>query len=109
MCYLVRQHSVEAQQGSTPLPGGLDRVRPRWVAVGAALVGSIALAAFVAPAQSPTLPVAKDAAHVIPVAAKSGAAPVQPVVDQRTSGVDDGVPGATEVSKAGGAGCHHGL
>lgn len=110
MCYMVRQQQSEAQHGGATLPPGMERLRPRWLAAGAAAVlGGLALAAFT-PAKAPTLASEPSAATVAPVADKVGMSPPgQPVVDQRTAGIDDGVPAPAEVSKAQAGHCHHGL
>ena len=110
MCYLVRQQQAGAEHGSTLPPGVVDRIRPRWVgAAAAALVGGLALAAFVAPPSTPPQQEAKPGT-VAPVAARTmGAAPTTPVLEQTSTSLDDGVPAASDVAKSGAGNCHHGL
>ena len=109
MCYMVRQQQAAAEPGGAPVPPIIDRVRSRWVAAaGAALVGGFALAAFVEPSGTSTPPEAAQAAAVIPVAAKSTAAPGAPAGDTSLA-PDDGVPTVTGSSKAGMGNCHQGL
>jgi len=107
MCYLIRDKQAGAEHGSASSPEMSGKLRPRWIGAGAAaLAGGLALAALVTPA--PLTPPRQSAAAV-PMTATMGAAPATPVVEQRTSAVDDGVPTTRhDVAKAGGD-CHHGL
>jgi hypothetical protein len=110
MCYLVREKQAgAAERGGATLPPSLDRVRPRWIgAVAAALIGGLAVAALVAPpSTSPPLNT-KDSAPA-PLASRAVAAPMGAVVEQGSVPVDDGVPSASDVVKAGVGDCHHGL
>ena len=108
MCYLVRE-AVGRRESAPALPSGSERLRPRWAAAAAAAVMvGIAAAALVAP--QPTAVSVKEPAAISPVATRSSATPITPVVDQRGSGLDDGVPGAsTETAKSGAGNCSHGL
>jgi hypothetical protein len=110
MCYLVRQQQAGAEHGSALPPGSGNSIRPRWVgAATAALVGGLALAALVAPTSMAPQLEAKPATAA-PVAARAmGAAPTIPVLEQTSTSLDDGVPGAAEVAKSGAGNCHHGL
>ena len=108
MCYLVRQHQAEAGRESSATPPSFN-VRPRWIGAAAAtLVGGLALAAFVAPSSTPLVS-AKEAAGPAPIAAKAAPAPMVPVVERTSIGVDDGVPSSADVVKAGSGPCHHDL
>ena len=108
MCYLVRQHQAEAGRESSATPPSFN-VRPRWIGAAAAtLVGGLALAAFVAPSSTPLVS-AKEAAGPAPITAKAAAAPLVPVVERASIGVDDGVPSSADVVKAGSGPCHHDL
>ena len=114
MCYLVReQRAGAAEHGGATIPPGLDRVRSRWAgAVAAALIGGVALAALVAPSTTSTSsmpPQMRDSAPAVPVASKSVAVPGGAVVEQSSGLLDDGVPGTTDVAKAGLGHCQHGL
>jgi hypothetical protein len=113
MCYLVRHHQARATEGgSAPVPPSLDRVRSRWAgAVGAALIGGLAVAAIVAPSStsSPTLRDMESAAPA-PIASSTAAAvPMAAVVETGSAPVEDGAPSTSEVAKAGMGQCHHGL
>jgi hypothetical protein len=112
MCYLVRHHQAGASEGGrAPQPPSLDRVRPRWVgAVGAALIGGLAVAAIVAP--SSTSPPVRDRESAAPAPITSSAAaavPMAAVVEAGSPPADDGVPGTSDVAKAGMGHCEHGL
>lgn len=111
MCYLYREQQAEAAvRGGATLPPSLDRLRPRWVgAVAAALIGGLAVAAMVAsPSASPLLN-AKDSAAPAPLAARTVAVPTTGAVEQSSLPVDDGVPGAPDMVKAGMGHCDHSL
>jgi hypothetical protein len=112
MCHLVREASAagdarSATQATPPL-----RVPPRWAgALGAALVGGLALAALVTPAPVPQeASVQPPAAAVVPVVLKTEAVPTATSGAGPSPGVDDGVPTSPDVRKAAGlGGCHHEL
>jgi len=110
MCYLVREKQAEAaERGGATLPPSLNRLRPRWVgAVAAALIGGLAVAALVAPPSTPPLLNTKDSAPA-PLASRAVAVPTAAVVEQGSAPVDDGVPSASDVVKAGMGHCDHGL
>ena len=107
MCYSVRQASLhtqsdEAASAASERPG----LRPRWAGIAAAAVfGGIALAAL-APspsARNEVPPTGIPAATATPmVQAATGG-------EQRSLPMDDGVPAATDVRKAGAGHCEHGL
>ena len=105
MCYLIRDKQVRAEHGSASPAEAPRQLRPRWLGAGvAALVGGLALAALVTPA--PLTP-PRPSSAAVPMTATLGAPPASPVVEQRTSSMDDGVPTATrDVVKAGGD-CDH--
>lgn len=105
MCYLVREHRAAAQSGDLPQPSSLDRLRPRWVgAVGAVLIGGLAVAAIVAPPTASPLRDAKPSAPGAPLAATGTAAPT-PAGIERTSAL----PGDDEVARAAPGHCDHAL
>ena len=110
MCYLVRHQQPEPKHEGAPGAPGLEHLRPRWVAAGAAaLVAGLAVAAsFVTtPAMAPT-PIVKEhalAAPILPV--KDAAVPAAAGGEQRSLPVDDGVP--SDDMKASAGGCHHGV
>jgi hypothetical protein len=108
MCYLFHeQQAGAAERGGATLPPSLDRLRPRLIGgVAAALIGGLAVAAIVAP---PSLLNAKDSAAPAPLAARAVAVPMTAVVEQGSAPVDDGVPSASDVVKAGLGHCDHGL
>jgi hypothetical protein len=122
MCYLVREHRAgAAEPGGATLPPSLDRLQPRWIgAVAAALVAGVAVAALVAPPSTPPLLNVKDAAApTVPLASKLEAVPAAAVlqttakssspIEQSSTPLDDGVPSASDVVKAGMGHCEHGL
>jgi hypothetical protein len=111
MCYLVRQQQHEAQHDGAPAAPGLDRLRPRWIGVGAAaLATGLAVAASLVstPASAPIVN-EKDAAApaALVTVVKDTAVPAADGGAQKSAPVDDGVPSAADGMKA--AGCHHGL
>ena len=109
MCNLVREAQGGAERGAPASPPGSDGLRPRWIGVaGAALIATVAFAGAlgVQPASAPEVS-AKRFTDGAPIAAKANFS-TGSVVEQRT-GVDDGVPGATEISKARAGGCEHGM
>jgi hypothetical protein len=111
MCYLVREKQAGAAEGSgTTLPPSLDRLRPRLIgAVAAALLGGLAVAAIVAPSTpSATLSV-KESGAPAPITARTSAVPMTPVFEQCSLPLDDGVPSASDVVKAGLGHCDHAL
>jgi hypothetical protein len=111
MCYLVPHEQADAARGgATPQPG--EGLRSRWIgAAGLALIGGLAMAALVLPPMTPPQSGVAEPAAAIPVLARTAAPPASLVVEQRSgsTAVDDGVPSATEVSKAGSGYCHHGM
>jgi hypothetical protein len=110
MCYLVRHQQPEPKHDGTPVGSGLDRLRPRWIGVGAAaLATGLAVAASLVstPATAPIVPQERAAAATI-VTVKDAAVPAAGGGEQRSMPVDDGVPGS-DVAKAGKGDCHHGL
>jgi hypothetical protein len=110
MCYLVRQSQAEAERGGTTPSPSLHSPRPRWIAgIAAALIGGLAVAAFVGPPTTPPLMNAKEPTTLAPVASRTPAVPTTGVVEQSSTPVDDGVPTASDVVKAGIGDCHHGL
>ena len=110
MCYLVREQQAGATEGrDATLPPSLGRLRPRWAgAIAAALIGGLAVAALVAPPSTPPLVNTQHSAPA-PLASTAVTVPVTPVVDKGSLPVDDGVPSASDVVKAGMGDCHHGL
>ena len=111
MCYLVREQSAgAAERGGTTLPVNLDRLRPRWVgAVAAIFIGGLAVAAMVAPPSASPLVSANDIAAPAAFAARVDAMPAAAGVEPGSAPVDDGVPGASNVLKAGIGQCDYGL
>ena len=108
MCYLIRDRQMggAAEREHAAVPKGPGRLRPRWIgAIGAALVGGLALAALVEPPTA--LPLLKSGA---PLAEPAPAVPTSSVVE-RSSGLpmDDGVPSSSETVKAGSGHCNHDL
>lgn len=111
MCYLIREQRAGAVHGGdTAVPQNLDRMRPRWAgAVAVALIGSLAVAAIVAPPAVSPLLSAKDSAAPAPLAASAVAAPTESAFRQSSTPVDDGVPTAPDTAKAGMGNCSHAL
>jgi hypothetical protein len=111
MCYLVREHQAGAAEGSgATLPTSLDRLRPRWIgAVAAALVAGVAVAALVTPPSASPLSSTENSAPAAPLASRSAIVPTAAVVEQSKAPLDDGVPSASDVVKAGMGHCEHGL
>jgi hypothetical protein len=110
MCYLIRQTQSEAERGgSTPSPS-LDRLRSRWIgAVAAVLIGGVAVAALVGVPSTPPLSNTKDSAPAVRLAPRTAAVPTAAVVEQTFAPLDDGVPTASDVVKAGLGHCQHDL
>ena len=111
MCYLFReQQAGAAERGGAALPPGIDRLRPRLIgAVAAALIGGLAVAAILAPpSASPPLN-AKESAAPASLAARAVVIPATAVVEQSSATVDDGVPSAPDVVKAGVGHCDHSM
>jgi hypothetical protein len=110
MCYLIReQQAGAAERGGATLPPSLDRLRPRWIgAVAAALIGGLAVAALVGPPSTPPPLETKDSAAA-PLASRVVSVPAAAVVEQGSAPLDDGVPSASDVMKAGASPCQHGL
>jgi hypothetical protein len=94
MCYRVRDADAERQRAQQSLPPSeMNSPRPRRLvgalaAVAAAVVAAVAL---LFPASTPAV-------------STSTAAPVVPVVEQSTGGMDDGVPAST-AGRAGASRC----
>jgi hypothetical protein len=108
MCYLVHERQAGSQAEGAALPPFPERLRPRWVGAAALmLAGGLAVAALVTPNSQTELARATEAA-VAARAANTPGVPAKPVVEQG-AGLDDGVPGPAEVSKAWAGNCHHGL
>jgi hypothetical protein len=107
MCYGIRAEQAEPGREGASLPSsGLDRMRPRVAgAVAALLVAGFAMAALVAP--SPTMKTEQPAAAMLPVAGKMTVSPAS-LVEQTSTGMDDGVPTAMDTKRHEGD-CHHGL
>jgi hypothetical protein len=79
-------------------------------ALGAALVGGLALAALVTPAPVPQEASAQPpVASAVPVVLKTERVPTAASGAGPSLGVDDGVPGSTDLKKAALGGCHHDL
>jgi hypothetical protein len=111
MCYLVRQQQPEPKHDGAPATPGLDRLRPRWIGVGAAaLATGLAVAASLVstPASAPIVTPKEPAAAAALVPVRDSALPTAGGGEQRSAPVDDGVPGS-DVVKAGKGDCHHGL
>lgn len=112
MCHLVRDASAAGEPGGATQPAPPLRVPPRWAgALGAALVGGLALAALVTPAPVPQEAAAQPPkAAVVPVVLKTEAIPTAASGAGPALGADDGVPTSPDVRKAAGlGGCHHDL
>lgn len=111
MCELVREQQARAMEtGAATQPPGPARLRPVWAAaVVAALVGGVAVAALVAPQPAAPIVEAKQPAAPAPVVSKVMAAPPATVIEQGSTGLDDGVPGYPSGARAGGGDCHHSL
>lgn len=110
MCYLVREQQPEWERRGTTLPDGPQRVRPRWAgALAAALVGGVAFAALVVPKSVPpeAAVVPQAGAPLTTVAAKAAIVPTGTVIEQTSSGIDDGVPAPG--MKAAASPCQHGM
>ena len=107
MCYVIRAEQAEPGREGASLPSsGFDRMRPRMAgAVAAMLVAGFAMAALVAP--SPSMKSEQAVAAVLPVAEKV-TAPPGTLVEQTSTGMDDGVPTAMDTRRSSGE-CHHGL
>ena len=112
MCYLVHERQAAPEPGRAALPPLSERLHPRWAGAAALLlIGGLAVAALVTPSSQTELARATEAALLTTVVARSTtgpALPATPVVEQG-AGLDDGVPGPAEVSKASAGNCHHGL
>lgn len=106
MCYLARQHQAPLEEDAATTTTQTPSVRPRWIgAAVAALVGGVALAAFLAPAVPPA---SADEATVGPQQPVVSTVSAAPVAERSSISPDDGVPTA-DVAKAGDSSCHHGL
>jgi hypothetical protein len=105
MCHVIRQSQSEAERPSQ------QSTRPRWIAaVGATLIGGLAVAALVAP--SPTTPVVnvtEPPAAAAPVASRVPAVPPASFGGQGSGPVDDGVPSASAGMNRGMGACDHGM
>lgn len=106
MCYLARHQQAPLEEDAAAKTTQTPSVRPRWIgAAVAALVGGVALAAFLAPA----VPRASaDEATAGPQQAAVSAVSAAPVAERSSLSPDDGVP-TSDVAKAGSGSCHHGL
>jgi hypothetical protein len=94
MCYRVRDADFERQRAQQSLPPSeVTSPRPRRLVGALAAVAAVVVAvvALLFPASTPAV-------------STSAAAPVVPVVEQTSGGLDDGVP-ATTASGAGGSHC----
>lgn len=111
MCYLIREKQAgAAEPGGATLPPSLDRLRPRLVgAVAAALLAGLAVAAIVAPPSTSPLSNVKESGAPAPRAARTVALPMAGGAEQTSLPMDDGVPSASDVAKAGLSHCDHGL
>ena len=108
MCDLVRQQQAEAEPGAAPPSPGPGRLITRLAgAVGAVLVGALALAALSVPPSTPAPAQVKEPAA--PLLAKTSAVPTSAIVEVGSGPVDDGVPTATDLARAGTGHCHHGM
>lgn len=113
MCYLIRSQQRAAAQPADGTPPRVSRdLRPRWVGAAAAtLLGTVALAAMLAPAPLSRQGDAKPAAAaIVPDHAKVALTPVSTTGTVRSLPADDGVPASPDTAKASDGGdCHHGL
>lgn len=108
MCTLVREQQAAPERGGAATPSA--SVRPRWAGAAVAmLVGGLAVAALVVPSPQPAEVKASATVPTAPVVSKSEGVPLTPVVEQRSSMMDDGVPGAPEMAKAQVGNCQHGM
>src|SRR4051812_49700173 len=90
MCYLLREPSVQAEPGRLDTPPKVSLPRQRWLVAGAALAGSIAMAALVSPAPAPqATPRAEPPASI---AARSVAEPAAGGIQRTALPADDDVP-----------------
>ena len=98
MCYSVREFDRKPEGAAPqPQPRSTPFLRPRTVgAIAAGLVALAATAALMWPSPTPAVPDTRAA----PTATTR-------VVEQSSSGMDDGVPARTEVARTGGAVGHH--
>jgi hypothetical protein len=111
MCYLVHERQAGSPSGRAVPPAFPERLRPRHAAAAVLMAGGLAVAALVTPASQTEQARATEAAIPVAVTARSATTPgvpVRPVVEQG-AGLDDGVPGPAEMSKASAGNCHHGL
>ncbi|MFC5498517.1 hypothetical protein ACFPOE_13305 [Caenimonas terrae] len=109
MCYLVHQHQADMESGIAAPARNPERLRPRTAAaLGAALIGGLALAAIsVAPATPPGS--IEKSAVTAGLTSKASLVPTAGVVEVGPGLADDGVPAATDVANAGAGHCHHGM
>ena len=106
MCYLVHQHRAD-MESPAPAPERSPGRRRRRSAVGAALIGGLALAAMsVAPATAPES--VERSAVAAGLVSRAPLAPTAGVIEVGPGLADDGVPAATDVANAGAGHCHHG-
>lgn len=110
MCYLIREQQARAaERGGSAIPPSLNGPRPRWIgAIAAALIGGLAVAALVAPPSTSPPLITQDSAPA-PIASTAVTVPTAAVVERGSLPVDDGVPSASDVAKAGMGDCNHGL
>jgi hypothetical protein len=105
MCHLVREPFVSTEPGRVETPPKVTLPRQRWLVAGAALAGSIAMAALVSPAQAPEVP---KAAAPVATAARS-AEPAGGAIARTALPADDDVPTASGATKARTGYCHEGM
>jgi hypothetical protein len=100
MCHWVRDAEFERRRDAAALPPSeVPKLRPRRLAGAVAAIAAVAAAALLLmlPAPTPATSTPQAAAPIVPSA-----------VEQKTSGIDDGVP-VTTAGKAGGGYCEHEL
>jgi len=108
MCTLVREPQAAPERGGAAAPSA--SVRPRWAGAAVAmLVGGLAVAALVVPSPQPSEVKASATVPFAPLVSKSDGVPLTPVVEQRSSLMDDGVPAAPDVANAKAGNCSHGM
>ena len=111
MCYLGREQNAH-EPAATALPApGPDRVRPRWAGIAAfGVIGSLALAALVAPSPTAKVPDVQARGAAVPMAARATTVTAPGTLEKIALPADDGVPtSSTDTMKAGIGPCHHDL
>jgi hypothetical protein len=104
MCYLVREPSVPTEAGRLETPPKVGLPGRRWLVAGAALAGTIAMAALVSPAEAPQV------REATPVATAAGSAEAGGGGMTRTAlPADDDVPTASGGTPARLGHCHEGM